>query len=62
MNYFRENNDIQDKSCHLALKQALPDEQIILMTDASFHKAVYAIVNKNQPNQKKTQKPCPNSI
>ena len=43
MNGFRQINDVLDKCCYLALRQPLPDKPLILMTDASFQAAGYAV-------------------
>ena len=49
---FKELNQQLEKSCNLALKQPLPNKQLILMTDASFTAAGYAIMIEDDPNQK----------
>ena len=36
----------------MALKQPLPNKQLVLMTDASFTAAGYAILTEDDPNQK----------
>ena len=41
-----------EKSCSLALKQPIKNKQLILMTDASFTAAGYAIMIEDDPNQK----------
>ena len=38
--------------CELALKQPFPGKQLILMTDASFRSAVYALMIEDNPDQK----------
>ena len=43
-----------DKCSQLALKQPLPNKQLVLMTDASFTAAGYAILTEDDPNQKFT--------
>ena len=43
-----------DKCSQLALKQPLPNQQLVLMTDASFTAAGYAILTDDDPNQKFT--------
>ena len=45
------NRDL-DKCSQLALKQPLPNKQLVLMTDASFTAAGYAILTEDDPNQK----------
>ena len=45
-------NEQLEKSCLLALKQPVKNKQLILMTDASFHAAGYAIMIEDDPNQK----------
>ena len=45
-------NAILDKICSLALKQPIKNKQLILMTDASFTAAGYAIMIEDDPNQK----------
>ena len=48
---FNEINRDLDKCSQLALKQSLP-KQLVLMTDASFQAAGYAILTEDDPNQK----------
>ena len=48
---FKELNQQLEKSCNLALKQPLQNKQLILMTDASFTAAGYAIMIEDDPNQ-----------
>ena len=43
-----------DRYSQLALKQPLPNTQLVLMTDASFMAAGYAILTEDYPNQKFT--------
>ena len=45
--------DVLDKGSQLALRQPLPEQQLIPMTDASFQAAVYAVLTKDDPNQKR---------
>ena len=47
------NRDL-DRCSQLALKQPLPNKQLVLMTDASFTAAGYAILTEDDPNQKYT--------
>ena len=49
---FNELNQQLEKSCSLALKQPIKNKQLILMTDASFTAAGYAIMIEDDPNQK----------
>ena len=51
---FREINEALDRCCQLALRQPLPGKQLVLMTDASFQAAVYAVLMEDDPNQKYT--------
>ena len=39
-------------ACELALKQPIPGKQLVIMTDASFRSAGYALMIKDNPNQK----------
>ena len=45
-------NQQLEQSCKLALKQPIKNKQLILMTDASFTAAGYAIVIEDDPDQK----------
>ena len=54
MKEFREINEAQDRCCQLALRQPLPGKQLVLMTDASFQAAGYAVLIEDDPNQKYT--------
>ena len=54
MKEFREINEALDGCCQLALRQALPGKQLVLMTDASFQAAGYAVLIEDDPNQKYT--------
>ena len=49
---FTEINRDLDRCSQLALKQPLPNKQLVLMTDASFLAAGYAILTEDDPNQK----------
>ena len=49
---FNEINRDLDKCSQLALKQPLPNKQLVLMTDSSFTAAGYAILTEDDPNQK----------
>ena len=54
MKEFRELNEALDRCCQLALRQPLPGKQLVLMTDASFQAAGYAVIIEDDPNQKYT--------
>ena len=54
MKEFREINEPLDRCCQLALRQPLPSKQLVLMTDASFQAAGYAVLIEDDPNQKHT--------
>ena len=49
---FTNLNKILENSCQLALKQPLKNKQLIVMSDASFTAAGYAIMIEVDPNQK----------
>ena len=51
---FNEINKDLDKGSQLALKQPLPNKQLVLISDASFTAAGYAIIPEDDPNQKCT--------
>ena len=51
---FEKTNRALDKSCELSLQQPIPNQQIALMTDASFGAAGYAVLIEDDPNQKFT--------
>ena len=54
MKEFREINEALDRCCRLALRQPLPGKQLVLLTDASFQAAGYAVLIEDDPNQKCT--------
>ena len=54
MKEFREINEALDRCCQLALRQPLPGKQLVLVTDASFQAAGYAVLIEDDPNQKYT--------
>ena len=56
MKEFREINEALDRRCQLALRQPLPGKQLVLMIDASFQAAGYAVLIEDDPNQKYTSK------
>ena len=39
-------------ACQLALKQPIPEKQLVIMTDASFRSAGYALMIEDNPDQK----------
>ena len=43
--------DLSD-ACELALKQPIPEKQLVLMTDASFRSAGHALMIEDNPDQK----------
>ena len=45
-------NKALDDACELSLKQPLPGKQLVLMTDASFRSAGYALMIEDDPQQK----------
>ena len=53
---FRETFDSVEKAlgitCELALEQPIPGKQLVLMTDASFRSAGYALMIEDNPDQK----------
>ena len=51
MKEFRELNEALDRCCQLALRQPLPGKQLVLMTDASFQAAGYAVLIEDDPTQ-----------
>ena len=51
---FNEVNRDLDRCSQLALKQPLPNKQLVLMTDARFTAGGYAILTEDDPNQKYT--------
>ena len=54
MKEFREINEALDRCRQLALRQPLTGKQLVLMTDASFQAAGYAVLIEDDPNQKYT--------
>ena len=40
---FKEIHEALNRCCQLALRQLLPGKQLVLMTDASFQAADYAV-------------------
>ena len=60
MKEFREINEALDRCCQLELRQPIPGKDLVLMTDASFQAAGYAVLIEDDPNQKytSTRKTC----
>ena len=54
MKQFRELNEALNRCYQVALRQPLPDKQLVLMTDASFQAAGYAVLIEHDPKQKYT--------
>ena len=54
MKEFWEINEALDRCCQLALRQPLPEKQLVLMTDANFQAAGYAVLIEDDPNHKYT--------
>ena len=50
---FDSINKAPSDACQLALKQPIPGKQLVLVTDASFRSAGYALVIEDNPDQKK---------
>ena len=53
---FDSVNKALSDACELALKQPIPGKQLVLMTDASFRSAGYALMIEGNPDQKKKSK------
>ena len=51
MEEFRELHEALDRCCQLALRQPLPGEQLVLMTDASFEAAEFAVLIEDDSRQ-----------
>ena len=49
---FDSVNKALSDACELALKQPIPGKQLVLLTDASFRSAGYALMIEDNPNQK----------
>ena len=49
---FDSVNKALSDACELALKQPIPGKQLVLMTDASFRSAGYALMIEGNPDQK----------
>ena len=48
---FDSVNKALSDACQLALKQPIPGKQLVLMTDASFRSAGYALMVEDNPDQ-----------
>ena len=53
---FDSINKALSDACYLALKQPIPGKQLVLMTDASFRSAGYALMIEDNPDQKRQSK------
>ena len=53
---FDSINKALSDACELALKQPIPGKQLVLMTDASFSSAGYALMIEGNPDQKNQSK------
>ena len=49
---FDSVNKALTDACQLALKQPIPGKQLVLLTDASFRSAGYALMIEDNPDQK----------
>ena len=49
---FDSVNKVVSDACQLALKQPIPGKQLVLMTDASFRSAGYALMIEDKPDRK----------
>ena len=49
---FESVNKALSDACQLALKQPIPGKQLVLMTDASFRSAGYALMIEDNPDKK----------
>ena len=49
---FDSVNKALSDACQLELKQPIPGKQLVLMTDASFRSASYALMIEDNPDQK----------
>ena len=52
---FDSVNKALSDACELALKQPIPGKQLVLMTDASFRSAGFALMIEDNPDQKYNQ-------
>ena len=53
---FDSVNKALSDACQLALKQPVPGKQLVVMTDASFRSAGYALMIEDNPDQKMQSK------
>ena len=53
---FDSVNKALSDACEIALKQTIPGKQLVLMTDASFRSAGYALMIEDNPDQKTQSK------
>ena len=49
---FNSVNKTLSDACELALKESITEKQLVLMTDASFRSAGYALMIEDNPDQK----------
>ena len=49
---FDSVNKALSDACELALKQPIPRKPLVLMTDASFRSASYALMTEDNPDQR----------
>ena len=62
---FHSVNKALSDACQLALNQLIPGKQIVLMADASFRSAGYALMIEHNPDQKnpiKKKNVCTSSV
>ena len=48
---FDSVNQALNDACQIALKQPIPGKQLVIMTDASFRSAGYALMTEDNPDQ-----------
>ena len=53
---FDSVNKALSDACVLAMKQPIPGKQLVIMTDASFRNAVFALMIEDNPDQRSNQK------
>ena len=53
---FDSVNKTMSDACQLALEQPIPGKQLVLMTDASFRSAGYALMIEDNPDRKTQSK------
>ena len=49
-----QKNEALERCCQTAVRKPLPGKQLLLLTDASFQAAGYAVLIEDDPNQKYT--------